>query len=63
MRCGVGRRLAQIPLLLWLWHRLAAVAPVQPLAWELPYATDSALKSKKQKKTYIYTHMYIYKTI
>ena len=21
---------------LWLWHRLAAVAPIPPLAWEIP---------------------------
>ena len=33
-------------MLLWLWLRLAAVAPVQPLAWELPYASGAALKSK-----------------
>ena len=26
----------------WLWCRLAATAPIQPLAWELPYATDAA---------------------
>ena len=31
--------------LLWLWHKPAAVAPFQPLAWELPYATSAALKS------------------
>ena len=31
-----------------LWGRLAAVAPIQPLAWELPYATTAALKSKKK---------------
>ena len=34
--------------LLWLWCRLAATAPIRPLAWELPYAMDKALKSKKQ---------------
>ena len=33
--------------LLWLWHRPAVVAPIQPLAWEPPYASDAALKSKK----------------
>ena len=34
------------------WCRSAAVAPIQPLAWELPYAAGMALKSKtnKQKK-------------
>ena len=28
----------------------AAVAPIRPLAWELPYATLAALKSKKMNK-------------
>ena len=40
------------PELLWLWHRPAAAAPIQPLAWELPYATHAALKSKKRKKKF-----------
>ena len=31
----------------WLWCRLAAIAPIWPLAWELPYATSVALKSKQ----------------
>ena len=35
---------------LWLWHRPAAIAPIQPLAWEPPYAMDVALKSQKKKK-------------
>ena len=35
------------PSLLWLWHRLAATAPIQPLAWELPYIAGVALKDKK----------------
>ena len=30
--------------------RLVAVAPIRPLAWELPYAAGVALKSKKKKK-------------
>ena len=34
------------PALLWLWCRLAAAAQIQPLAWELPYATGAALKKK-----------------
>ena len=37
-------------VLSWLWHRPAAVALIQPLAWELPYAASVALKSKKKKK-------------
>ena len=36
--------------LLWLWNRSAAAALIQPLAWELPYAAHSALKSKTKTK-------------
>ena len=36
--------------LLWLWHRPAAVALIQPLAWEPPYVADAALKRQKTKK-------------
>ena len=28
----------------------AAAAPIQPLAWELPYTANLALKSQKKKK-------------
>ena len=35
--------------LLLLWLRLAAIAPIQPLAWETPYAAGAAPKSKKKK--------------
>ena len=34
---------------LWLWCRPAATAPLQPLAWELPYATSAVLKKKERK--------------
>ena len=37
-------------VLLWLWCRPAAATPIQPLAWELPYATGVALKSKRKEK-------------
>ena len=33
-----------------LWCRLAAVALIRPIAWELPYALGMALKTKKKKK-------------
>ena len=33
-----------------LWCRPAAVAPIRPLARELPHATNTALKTKKFKK-------------
>ena len=35
------------PALLWLWCKMAAAALTQPLAWELPYAPDTALKRQK----------------
>ena len=38
-------------VLLWLWGKPAAVAPIQPLAWELPYAASAALQTKNQKQT------------
>ena len=47
--CGVGRRFGSD--LVWLWLRLVAVAPIQPLAWELPHAAGVALKRQKDKKT------------
>ena len=48
MSCGAGWRHGSDPTLLWLWHRPAAVAPIGPLAWELPYAANAALKGKKK---------------
>ena len=48
---GVGCRRGLDPTLLWLWCRPAAVPWSQPLAWELPYAVGSALKSKTNKQT------------
>ena len=50
--------------MLWLWHRPVATAPIQPLAWEPPYAagvaqeiatttttiTTTKKKTKKKKK-------------
>ena len=52
MSCGVGRRHgSDLALLwLWLWCRLAAVAPIQLLAWESPCAAGVALKKAKGKK-------------
>ena len=44
MSCGISCRLGSDPVLLWLWHRPAAVA------WELAYAAGAVLKSKKKKK-------------
>ena len=40
----------QDPVLLGLWCRLAAAAPIHFLAWEPPCASSVALKSEKKKK-------------
>ena len=50
MSCGVGRRRSSVLMLLWLWCRRAAVAPIGPLVWEPPYAMGAALKKAKKKK-------------
>ena len=56
MSCGVGHRHSSDLLLLWLWCGLAAEAPIQLLAWEIPYAVSMALKRKKNA-------MYIWKSV
>ena len=45
--CGVGHRHSSDPTLLCLWCRPTAIALIQPLAWESPYAAGSVLKKKK----------------
>ena len=47
--CGIGRKHDSDLLFLWLWCRLAVVAPIQPLAFAFPHAKNAALKSKKTK--------------
>ena len=49
MSCGVGRRHGLDLVLLWLWHRLAAVVPIRPPAWEPAYAMGADLKDKRKK--------------
>ena len=45
----LSHRLSLDPVLLWLWCRLAAVASIQPLAWECPFGAGVAIKKKKKK--------------
>ena len=35
---------------MWLWHRLAATVPIQPLLCETPYAAGVALKRQKKRR-------------
>ena len=59
MSWGVGLRCSLDPALLWLWWRLAAVALILPLAWELlilplawepPFAVGAAQRNGKKTK-------------
>ena len=50
MSCGIGHRCGSDPVLLWLWRRPAATAPIRLLAWEPPYAMGAALEKTKTKK-------------
>ena len=47
MSCSVGGRQGLDLALLWLRLWPAAATLIQPLAWELPYATGAALKRPK----------------
>ena len=50
MSCGVRCRRDSDLALLWLWYRLAAVAPIGPLAWELHVPRERPKKNQKKKK-------------
>ena len=54
MSCGVGGRHGSDPALLWLWRRPAAVALIQPLALELPYAEGTILKKRTAHSEMVY---------
>ena len=41
-----------------LWCRLAATAPIRPLAWEPPYAKGAALEKTKRPKKRKTKHQY-----
>ena len=51
MSCSVGCPCGLDLALVWqlLWCRPAAAAPIWPLAWDLPYAAEAAVKRKKKK--------------
>ena len=51
MSYGIGRRRNLDLVLLWLWCRLAAIAPIRPLAWEPPLAMSVAIVKDKNKQT------------
>ena len=50
----MGHRHGSDLVLLWLWRRLATVAPIRPLALDPPYAAGAALK--RRAHTHTHTH-------
>ena len=50
--CGVGHSHGSDPTLLGLWYGPPAIAPIQPLARELPYAMGKKSSPKKKKKKF-----------
>ena len=46
---GVGHRCGLHRALLWLWCKPAGAALIQPVAQELPYGVDVAVKRKKKE--------------
>ena len=70
MSCGVGCTCGLDPVLLWLWCRPVATAPIGPLDWEPPYVKGVALKRQikkslslleqsKKKKSVFYIYIYV----
>ena len=44
----IGHKQSSDPARLWLWHKPATTALIQPLTWKLPYVMDAALKDKNK---------------
>ena len=62
MSCSIGHGCGLDLVLLWLWHRLAALALIRPLAWEPLYAVVVALKKQKLNKMNKYKNYRISRT-
>ena len=59
MSCGVGRRRDSDLALLWLWARPAAIAAIQPLAWNLHMPQEWPKKWQKDQKKKLKVHFKI----
>ena len=53
MSCGVGCRCGSDPVLLLLWPRPGAAGPIEPQAWELPYAMRASQEMAKRRKKFL----------
>ena len=50
MSCGVGHRHGSDLAMVWLSCKPEATAPIQPLAWEPPYAPGATQEMAKRQK-------------
>ena len=48
--CSIGCRRSLDLTLPWLWCKLAAIAPIRPLAWEPPCVMGAAQEMAKSQK-------------
>ena len=60
--CDIGSRCSSDAILLWLWCRPAAAAPVWPLAWELPYVRSEKSAFPYKTDAFISIHQWFLKT-
>ena len=51
LNCGIALSCDLDLAWLWLWCRLVATAPIQPLAWEFPYAATGVALKRPNKQT------------
>ena len=58
MSGGTGCRCGLDPVLLWLWRRQVATAPIGLLAWEPPYAMGETLKKEERNNKDAYNNLY-----
>ena len=55
MSGGVGHRCGSDLALLWLWYRLAAIAPIQPLGISICLGCGPKKTKKKKKNLYLFS--------
>ena len=60
MSCGVGFRRGSDPMLLWLWRRLEATAPIRPLLGTSICRGSGSRNGRKTKKKKMYIYICIY---
>ena len=63
MSCCIGHRCGLDPVLLWLWCRPEAAAPILFLASELPYASGILKRKEKEKNIPSLSNFHVYTAV